>query len=397
MFCQMRSALRKYFRHLGGKFQSVYQPSEIKMKHHVPASGEAPIKGQSESSTKPQSAAPPTLATARRTNESEPLIDLFGAPIRTPDTPLRRGARKSDTVGASLGPPATSAATLDRGIGLQSADEVQYIDPRLIEPSKYSNRLSSDWSALTYKSLKESIRVLGGNAVPILVRPADMSAGAAFQVVYGHRRFRACLELGLPVLAMIREVTDSDLVGLMEMENEQRTDASPFGRGQCFSSAMKAGVFRSLGELAKAVDLDKSTVAKYVRLAELPVPIRDAFPDPARINLNWASPLMDAWKKDEPGVRKSAQEIRSRDRTPNAKDIFKALTRSLDAASSAAFDRTVYLPDESSWSVTIRIPDTRKREKIEVAVNPGALDPDALVTALADLLSHPAQKRPNAH
>lgn len=101
------------------------------------------------------------------------------------------------------------------------------IDPTAIRPSRWANRHEASFATPAFASLKASIALAGGNAQPILVRE---HLPDQFEIVFGHRRHRACLELGIPVLAVVAEQSlgDIEVFLSMEQENRERADLSPF-------------------------------------------------------------------------------------------------------------------------------------------------------------------------
>ena len=107
-------------------------------------------------------------------------------------------------------------ALLDAGGGLD-------LDPTLIEPSPYPDRLPDD-NDLEFEVLKKLISD-EGQKVPIGVRrhPTDASR---YQVVYGHRRWRAARELGVAVKAIVVSLDDRELVIAQGIENSVRQDLS---------------------------------------------------------------------------------------------------------------------------------------------------------------------------
>ena len=109
-----------------------------------------------------------------------------------------------------------------------------HLDPALVRPSRWSNRHESVFSSLAFERLLDNVYLAGGNETPILVRQVD----SAYEIVFGHRRHRACSELGLPVFAVVwvGPMSDLDHFLAMERENRGREDLSPFdqiGRASC--------------------------------------------------------------------------------------------------------------------------------------------------------------------
>jgi len=96
------------------------------------------------------------------------------------------------------------------------AEAARRIDPRQIAVSKWANRDESHFKTESFSKLKDEIASAGGNVQPIKVRHvARPEAGAPkLEIVYGHRRHRACLELGIPVFALVqKDMKDAEKQG----------------------------------------------------------------------------------------------------------------------------------------------------------------------------------------
>lgn len=104
-----------------------------------------------------------------------------------------------------------------------SNNQVLELDPRLIDPSPFRDRLPDD-DASSFDEFKASI-VEEGQKVPITVR-RHAETPDRYQVVYGHRRLRALADLALPVQAIVTDYSDRDLVIAQGIENANRQDLS---------------------------------------------------------------------------------------------------------------------------------------------------------------------------
>lgn len=96
------------------------------------------------------------------------------------------------------------------------------LNPDDIDPSFIPDRMPS--TAADDAGLVEAIREQG-QQVPILVRPHPEQPGK-YQVAFGHRRLRAVKEIGIPVKAVVRDLTDEQLVVAQGQENNERRDLS---------------------------------------------------------------------------------------------------------------------------------------------------------------------------
>jgi ParB family chromosome partitioning protein len=131
-------------------------------------------------------------------------------------------------------------------------ETVVEIDPALIEASFIKDRL--DGFDREHSDLIESIRD-HGQQVPILLRPHPQVSGR-FQVVYGHRRVQACLSLAKPVRAVVRTLTDAQLVVAQGQENSARKALSYIERA-FFAVRLEQGGF-DRDVIMAALNLSKS-------------------------------------------------------------------------------------------------------------------------------------------
>lgn len=201
---------------------------------------------------------------------------------------------------------------------------VRLLDPALVARSRWANRHASTYESPEYFALKEEIRCSAGNIQPIKVRPRSiesdgllpgstpmLSPKQPYEVVFGHRRHQACLELGLQVLALIEDVSDADLFAQMDRENRNRLSLSPWEQGVMYLQAVDAGLFPSMRQLAESVGCDPGTVSRAISLAQLPEEVVRAFRSPTDLQYRWAKPLADALQRDRATVLRRAKQTRN--------------------------------------------------------------------------------------
>jgi ParB family chromosome partitioning protein len=138
------------------------------------------------------------------------------------------------------------------------------IDPALVESSFVEDRLSHA-SGLDedFETLVESIRQ-NGQQVPVLVRPHPEKPGH-YQTAYGHRRLRAALRIGKPVQAIIRELSDVELVLAQGKENTERRDLSFIERAFFAHNLVERGFERGL--VQDALSIDKAEMTRFLQVA----------------------------------------------------------------------------------------------------------------------------------
>ncbi|RWI32971.1 MAG: plasmid partitioning protein RepB [Mesorhizobium sp.] len=131
------------------------------------------------------------------------------------------------------------------------------LDPNLIDPSPFPDRLP-DYSDTAFEALKKLI-LDEGQKVPIQVRRHPISEGR-YQVVYGHRRWRAALELGIKVRATVLSLSDSELVVAQGIENAARQDLSWIERAS-FAWRMDAAGIKAR-DIRAALSIDDPELAR---------------------------------------------------------------------------------------------------------------------------------------
>ena len=198
---------------------------------------------------------------------------------------------------------------------LEGKVPLRKLDPSIIQPSKWANRHEASFLTADFQELKAEIAAAGGNVQPIKVRPVSVlngstpPAGLNFELIFGHRRHRACAELGIPVLAAIEEASDVSLFEQMERENRGRKNLSAWEQGTMYRRALDDGLYSSLRRLAEGLGVDVSLVSKSVSLARLPDDLVAAFQSPLDIQFRWAAPLTEAMQKDPDGTLARARAI----------------------------------------------------------------------------------------
>lgn len=215
---------------------------------------------------------------------------------------------------------------------LEAAAPLRQLDPAAIKPSKWANRHEASFATAEFQTLKAEIAAAGGNVQPIKVRPVPVLNGSTpapdghFELIFGHRRHRACLDLGIPVLAAVEEASDVSLFEQMERENRGRKNLSAWEQGTMYRKALDEGLYASLRRLSEGLGVDVSLVSKGVTLARLPDAVVAAFASPLEIQFRWAAPLAEAVQKDPEGTLARARVISAEGQMPpNAAGVFAAL------------------------------------------------------------------------
>jgi ParB family chromosome partitioning protein len=179
-----------------------------------------------------------------------------------------------------------------------------------VRPSVWANRHEDSFKSAEFEALKAEIKSAGGNIQPIKVRPIrDAKDEFKYEVVFGHRRHRACLELGLDVLAIVEVLDDKHLFIEMDRENRQRADLRPYEQGLMYARALDQGLFSSIRKLAEDVGADSTNVSRAVALARLPAAVLNAFESRLDIQYRWVPDLKVLVDKEPDVVLARAAEV----------------------------------------------------------------------------------------
>lgn len=331
----------------------------------MPAAGADDAHGQSprESSERKSTSAASTDSEERSVERDSISARVAGAAAAKPRT----------APGTLMGFMATQSQAIkenerlrEQVAGFEGAKPARLIAADRIRPSRWANRHASAFEREEFATLKKEIAQAGGNVQAIKVRPlraqdaavassedspvtspnAPNAAGVGpshphptaqreggrtvppptvplYEIVFGHRRHRACLELGLPVLAVVEEASEQELFVQMERENRNRTDLSVWEQGVMYARALDAGLYASNRQLALAIGRDLSDVGKALAVARLPQAVIEAFASPLDLQFRWAKPLSDAQQRDPDLLLERALALRAA-KLP-AKEVFDAL------------------------------------------------------------------------
>jgi ParB family chromosome partitioning protein len=144
---------------------------------------------------------------------------------------------------------------------------LQEININSISPNPYQAR--TVWNQQELEELAESIKA-NGVLQPIIVRPADNG----FELIAGERRFRAAKLASLPTIpALVRSATDQQLLELALIENIHRADLNPIERAKCYQNYLNTFSLTQ-AEAAQRLGEDRSVIANYLRLLDLPDTIK---------------------------------------------------------------------------------------------------------------------------
>lgn len=182
------------------------------------------------------------------------------SPAKSPER-VRTGAVAA--MGASLQEMSENAKVVDKLRQQLSAGEtVVGLNPSQVDGSTVSDRIAVEVDP-GFEQLAASIAD-NGQQVPILVRPHPRDAGR-FQIAYGRRRLRAAAKLGREVKAIVRELSDAELIVAQGRENLDREDLSFIEKALFAKRLEDAGYDRHT--IIAALSTDKADLSRYITIA----------------------------------------------------------------------------------------------------------------------------------
>lgn len=188
------------------------------------------------------------------------------------------------------------------------------INVELIDRNPFQPRQEFEKTALD--ELVSSIKK-HGVIQPLAVR----RCGDRYQLIAGERRLLASKQAGLEsVPCQVREMDDKQTCEVAIEENMKRKDLNVLEKAEAFQKYIQE-FNTNVEELANQLSLNRSTVTNYLRLLELPEPVKQALladqitNGHARALLSLSEPfqisLCDRIQKESLSVRKTEELVRS--------------------------------------------------------------------------------------
>lgn len=160
----------------------------------------------------------------------------------------------------------------DQRITKTKDEQIKQIDISDIKPNPYQPRKTFDENHLN--DLADSIKQYG-ILQPIVLRKTVQG----YYIVVGERRFRASKIAGLKyVSAIIKDLTDEDMMELAVIENLQREDLNAIEEAESYQRLM-TDLKITQQEVAKRLSKSRPYIANMLRVLHLPKKIADMVKD----------------------------------------------------------------------------------------------------------------------
>jgi ParB family transcriptional regulator, chromosome partitioning protein len=191
-------------------------------------------------------------------------LEALLGPINAPQAPLAGGAEGQE---AAQGEPLVGLPP-----DTELAEALQAVPLSSIRPNPYQAR--TVWNEDDLRELADSVKA-NGVIQPVIVRRFQ----GGYQLIAGERRFRAAEMAGLTAIpAVVREVTDEQLFEWSLVENIHRRDLNAIERAKAYQRYLGAFSLTQT-EAAERLGEDRSVIANYLRLLDLPDEIKQMLVD----------------------------------------------------------------------------------------------------------------------
>jgi len=165
----------------------------------------------------------------------------------------------------------------------------------MIRPNRYQPR--RQFSPDELEELADSIRSQG-IIQPLLVRSDDVG----YELVAGERRLRAASLAGLSqVPVVVKEISDAKMLEVSIVENIQRANLNPMEEAEAYYRLISEFDLTQ-DQAAERVGKSRSAVANFLRLRQLPEPIKESILEGA-LSMGHARALLGA---DTPAKQQAA-------------------------------------------------------------------------------------------
>ncbi|MCR5272475.1 MAG: ParB/RepB/Spo0J family partition protein [Lachnospiraceae bacterium] len=162
----------------------------------------------------------------------------------------------------SLIPEKKTSGAKKTEVNKDSLEDAVYLDINKVEPNREQPRKKFDEDAL--EELADSIKE-HGVLVPLLVK----DRGDYYQIIAGERRWRAAKKAKLKqVPALVKDLTEQEIVEISLIENIQRENLNPIEEAVAYKKLLEEFHLKQ-DEVAERVSKSRAAVANSMRLLKL--------------------------------------------------------------------------------------------------------------------------------
>ncbi|MEO1161857.1 MAG: ParB/RepB/Spo0J family partition protein [Pseudomonadota bacterium] len=177
----------------------------------------------------------------------------------------RLGRGLAALIGDGAPAEATAEQVPGRANGLRELP-IELVQSNTLNPRKVFNE----------EDLEDLVRSVAEKGIlqPVVVRPVGDEE--AYQIVAGERRWRAAQKAGLHhIPALVRELSDKEVLEIALIENVQRADLNPVEEAHGYQQLIDQFDYTQQ-QLAESIGKSRSHIANTLRLMALPASVLEA-------------------------------------------------------------------------------------------------------------------------
>lgn len=258
--------------------------------------------------------------------------------------------------------------------------KLRLVDPRECRMWEGHNRLYDLLTPESCSDLIKSIKAVGRQEMPAIVRPLT-GEKYQYEVICGARRHFAISHLreaehrtDILYLVDIREISDEEAFRLSDLENREREDISDYERSRDYGRALDAYYDGNKALMAERIGVDRTWLSRYLRIGELPQDILDAYGDVRDIGIRHAAELSPLLSSEAgPAVLSTARDLaeaRANGDKKTAPQVLAALKAAAKAPREKDVDtildgegRTLLTSERKARTHVLTIPRSRLADK----------------------------------
>jgi ParB family chromosome partitioning protein len=295
-----------------------------------PAAKKAPAKKAAPAKKTVSKKAVVKKPAVKEAAKKAPVKVAAKAPVKT--VPAKKTAVKTVSESRAMG----------RGLGaLLSSDGIpenkrnSVVDLKINDISPNNGQPRKNFNDDSLNELAASIEE-NGVIQPILVQ----RKGEGYMIIAGERRWRAARIAGLSVIpAIVRELSDREVMEQALIENIQREDLNPIEEASAMQNLLKNHKLTQ-EQLAKKLGKPRATIANTLRILNLDESLQE-FVSRGDLSEGHAKVILGLKEKED--QRKVADVIMARDMSVRQAEVF--VKKYIDAQNNPGAKKQVELPD----------------------------------------------------
>ncbi|RAK20566.1 ParB family chromosome partitioning protein [Anoxybacillus vitaminiphilus] len=245
----------------------------------------------------------------------------------------------------------------------QEDEVIQEISIKELRPNPYQPRKT--FKQETIDELKESI-LQHGILQPLIVRKSIKG----YEIVVGERRYRAAKEAKLKTVpAVVRNLTEEQMMEFALLENLQREDLTPIEEARAYQ-ALIDHLNITQEELAKRLGKSRPHIANHIRLLSLPKDVQQLITDGV-LSMGHGRALLGLKKKGQ--LKKIVDKIiKEKLNVRQVEQLINHINENVSRETSQPkVEKSIFLKQSESLlreklGTSVVIKQNRKKGKIEI-------------------------------